>query len=1367
MVLPDSGQLAPWLTSLGGNVVAGGAAIMLYAAIKGIFDRESRLRDSLAIGLIFGCAALVAMRFTIEIGSGIIIDTRNVFILIGSLFGGPIGAGIATVMTAAYRLTMGGIGAAQGFVSIFLTGALGTAIALRYGERVRAFGYRELGAVALAEAVLTVLWRRFYYDVVVDLPGLPLGAEIAVLITFVLSILLLGTAMSMTHYRIWWQTENRLSDLLTTASDLVWETDLERRLTFVSGRHLAILGYTPDELIGRPIDDFRSGWLTDEDRAAFSAARTAHRPFSDLTAVMKTKDGTERLLLTQGVPMFDANRRFIGYRGTATDITDRERMVVELRDREEELRISRDHLARAQQVAAVASIDVDLLTLETLWSDHAYKLFDLDPGPTIPDLAKILSAVHPADRDLLGDSIKESRRGHDTANIEFRVVHRNGDVRWLHRIALIVRDAGGKPIRITSTIRDITAQRKNDDALRASQEHLLLAQEVAHLASGEVDLATGVVSLSDTSAVILDFDMVSEPITYALFMTRVHPEDLPMISAIFERTRRGEDTEPAIFRFIHKAGPMRWLQRNAAIRRNEAGVPTTAVITYLDVTERVEMEGTLRQSREHLALAQQVGQIGSAELHIKTGKTRWSDAWFNILGLDPKVAVAGSDTYLACIHPDDRDLVKSRTTRSHTGQTNEPSEYRIVRPDGETRWIYTRTTVLGDTAIATLQDITDRKRAEIELRERENQLLVTTSHLASAQRVGKMGSVEIDPQTGWATWSAEQYHLLGFDQAKGRPSADQYYGGVHPDDRQRLRDIRARELSSHETEPVDYRWLGSGGPMRWIRRHAELIRDADGKPTRWIAVHQDITEERRSAAQLIDREAQLNRSREHLAIAQLIAKLGSIELDLRTNELYWSEEVYRILGVEPAAVPSVGQFRAVVHPDDLPTFDDVGQRVREGHDVEPSELRLLRPDGETRWILRSVRVFRDDAGNLSKSVATLQDITDLKKAQFERQQLERQLTQAQKMEAVGNLTGGVAHDFNNLLSVMLGRLEMAEEDMADRPEVREWIRTCIKAAHRGAALTRSMLAFSRQQALQPVDLDLGAVVGEMMELLPRTLGETIEIRTIRSESLWSCRADPAQVQNALLNLALNARDAMPGGGTLSIETSNAHLDEVYAMKATDVTPGDYVCLSVSDTGTGMPPDVIARACEPFFTTKEVGKGSGLGLSMVYGFVKQSGGHLRIYSEVGTGTTIQLYFPRGASKLTAVEAPQDQWRKVADGETVLVVEDDEDMRALAVTQLERLGYLVFAGTNAAEGLSLVRQHPKATLLLTDITLPGGKDGRKLAEEAVQHSPSLKILLMSGYSESMLTRSKPSDIGIPLLQKPFGIRDLIEKLRIVIA
>jgi len=378
---------------------------------------------------------------------------------------------------------------------------------------------------------------------------------------------------------------------------------------------------------------------------------------------------------------------------------------------------------------------------------------------------------------------------------------------------------------------------------------------------------------------------------------------------------------------------------------------------------------------------------------------------------------------------------------------------------------------------------------------------------------------------------------------------------------------------------------------------------------------------------------------------------------------------------------------------------------------------------------------------------------------------EEALRQAQKMEAVGQLTGGVAHDFNNLLQVIIGNLEIVRRvQNADSPRLARATESAIAAAKRAAALTQRLLAFSRRQPLNPKPVDVNVLVAGMSDLLYRALGEPVELETVRGMGLWTVEADPNELEAAILNLAVNARDAMPSGGRLTIETSNVELDQGYAAAHAEVIAGQYVCVSTSDTGNGMDASTLNQAFEPFFTTKPVGQGTGLGLSQVYGFVKQSGGHVKIYSEVGHGTTVRLYLPRYLqTRGASLEPEQPRLPQGVAGETILVTEDDNDVRAYAVDLLRDLGYRVMEASDGAATLKLLEHNPDVHLLFTDVVLRGHISGAQLAAEVRGRYPHIKILFTTGYARNAIVHHGRLDRGVQLITKPYTAADLSARLR----
>jgi signal transduction histidine kinase len=494
----------------------------------------------------------------------------------------------------------------------------------------------------------------------------------------------------------------------------------------------------------------------------------------------------------------------------------------------------------------------------------------------------------------------------------------------------------------------------------------------------------------------------------------------------------------------------------------------------------------------------------------------------------------------------------------------------------------------------------------------------------------------------------------------------------------------------------------------------------------------------------------------------------TVGLDLgRSNKFEQAAEVLRV-GLGKKLMDRCRAIVASMKAEEARLF---AQRVS---DVQRGSVGL------TLWLLLSALavavlalIVTRDARRRAREAAVARDELAIANARLTEEAMSRAAAEAQvrqmhKMETIGQLTGGIAHDFNNMLAIVIGSLDLAKRRLAkDKRRAEQSIDNALQGAERAAQLTSRLLAFSRQQPLAPAAVDVNRLVGGMSELLRRTIGESVRFEAVLAGGMWPAFVDANQLENALVNLCVNARDAMPDGGRLTIETANAHLDDNYATEHDEVSPGQYVLLSVTDTGLGMPPEVIERAFDPFYTTKGVGKGTGLGLSQVYGFVKQSGGHVKIYSEPGVGTTVKVYLPRhfGDSAAPLISGEMAELPRASGDEVVLVVEDEERVRLLSVDALRELGYIVIHATGPYQALKLIAEQPRIDLLFTDIVMPD-MDGRRLAEAALIERPGLKVLYTTGYTRNAIVHNGVLDHDVHFIAKPFTIAQLAAKVRQVL-
>jgi PAS domain S-box-containing protein len=669
------------------------------------------------------------------------------------------------------------------------------------------------------------------------------------------------------------------------------------------------------------------------------------------------------------------------------------------------------------------------------------------------------------------------------------------------------------------------------------------------------------------------------------------------------------------------------------------------------------------------------------------------------------------------------------------------------------------------------RDVTKEHLAAEALRERE-------AELARVQQIGRIGGLEVDLTTGFRNRRSPEYLLIhGLPPDAVNETHEDWVQRIHPDDREatekKFRDAVAGQVRDYT---VRYRIIRpSDGELRWISVKSTIERDASGKAVRLVGAHSDITDQVEAERALRQSEAEQRKLASQLA--ELNATLAErVEEKTRERDRIWnvSQDLLLVADrngvwqtVNPAWTKTLGWSEAELlnrtsewldHPDDGGTTRAHVRKLIAGDTTVRFESRFRHKDGSYRWLSWTGVSEKDRIYAVARDVTAEKAATDRLKA------AEEALRQSQKMEAVGQLTGGIAHDFNNLLTGIVGSLDLLQTrlDQGRTENVSRYINAAMTSANRAAALTHRLLAFARRQPLIPKSVDANALVVSLEDLLRRTIGETIDLDIVAASGLWCTLCDPNQLESALLNLAINARDAMPDGGRLTIATANARIDGIDADTPA-LLPGDYIRIDVTDTGTGMSPEVAARAFDPFFTTKPIGQGTGLGLSMIYGFARQSNGHVLIESKQGAGTSVKLYLPRhhgDAAEERVASAAADE--HIATGETVLVVEDESVVRGVITEMLHDQGYRVLEATDGPSGLRMLRLNERIDLLVTDVGLPG-MNGRQLADQARETRPGLKILFITGYAENVAIAKGFLQPGMEMITKPFDLDNLSQRIR----
>ncbi len=663
----------------------------------------------------------------------------------------------------------------------------------------------------------------------------------------------------------------------------------------------------------------------------------------------------------------------------------------------------------------------------------------------------------------------------------------------------------------------------------------------------------------------------------------------------------------------------------------------------------------------------------------------------------------------------------------------------------------------------------------------EGALDTANQRLRLALGASRMAVWDLEIATDRLAGSAELNLILGFPSG-ARPSAAETRQHYAPGERERIEALGAEAFARGERLfEYEFRYIRpDDGSERWLLLRAEILVDGTGAPLRAVGVLMDIDERKRAQLALQESEQRF----------RLIADSAPVMLWMGTPTgrcLYLNAGLRAFWGVREEDVAAF-DWTPTIHPEDLETLAgpfQAGMRRRTRFEVE---ARYRRADGEYRILHTTALPRFDAAGEFLGMTGVNLDVTEQRRAEAglqalnatlearvaevlaERAEAEAQLRQSQKMEAVGQLTGGIAHDFNNLLGGIVGSLDLLQTrlDQGRTADLSRYIGAAMTSAQRAAALTHRLLAFARRQPLDPKPVDANRLIADMEDLLRRTLGPAVSLESVMAGGLWRTLCDPVQLESAILNLCINARDAMPDGGRLTIETANAHLDDAYAAAQRDVTPGRYVAICVTDTGTGMSAALQARVFEPFFTTKAADQGTGLGLSMVYGFAKQSEGHVRIYSEEGRGTTVKIYLPRygGVAGQAEAEADPVEAPRAETGEAALVVEDEPVVRGLIVEVLEDLGYRVSEAPDGPSGLRLLMSKRRFDLLVTDLGLPG-LGGRPMADQARERRPGLRVLFVTGYAENATLANGILEPGMAMLTKPFAVDALKRKIGQVMA
>ncbi len=999
-------------------------------------------------------------------------------------------------------------------------------------------------------------------------------------------------------------------------------------------------------------------------------------------------------------------------------------------------------------------------------SEERYRLmFEANPGPMwVYDLSSLqFLAVNQAaiehygySRDeFLSMTIKDIRPSEDVPALLNEIAHLKAGIdragTWRHR----KKDRSLIDVEITSQqvafggrsaelvlVNDVTERRRVEEGLRESEERFRSLVENASVGIYRTTPQGRILMANPTLIAMLRCKSLEELITRNLEEQGFEP-DYPR-RAFRERLEREGEVKGLEAAWTRQDGSVIFVRESARVVRGESGNVLYYDGIVEDITERKRSEEALRKSEAELKEAHRIARLGNWSMNLKTGKARWSNEVYRMLGLDPSLPPPPYSEHGRLFTPE--SWTRLTTELDKTVRTGVPYELELetVRPDGSRGWILDRGEPVRDAegAITDLRgvamDIAERKRAEERIKASEEKFRKAFMTGADAFYIATLNEGRfMDVNDRFE--DVFGYHR---NEVIGKTALDL---GLYadPDDWQK---VVSQFKSNGYVRNIELTGRKKSGDLIKVLLSANLLQGSDEQII--LGVIRDITERIRAEHALVRLRQAVDTSGEVVFMTDPKGIITFINPEF--TRLYGYEEEEVVGKVTPRILKG-----GSMQPEDYATFwkTILDKRVARG------EMFNRTKDGHLVSVEVSVNPILDEHGNITGYLAIQIDVT-------RRKELEEQFRQAQKMEAVGRLAGGVAHDFNNILTVINGYSEvMLEQAKPENPHLK-YVNEIKKAGERAAALTRQLLAFSRQQVLAPQVLDLNQVIANVHAMLNRLIGEDIDLVMIPGQGLGRVKADPGQIEQVLLNLAVNARDAMPRGGKLSIETTNVELDESHARGDFVVRPGPYVMLAVSDSGTGMDAETQKRIFEPFFTTKEKGKGTGLGLSTVYGIVKQSDGYITVYSEVGHGTTFKVYLPRLDAPVEVV-GPAITVAGMAGGqETVLLVEDDTPIRRLISDTLKSKGYKVLEASNGEEALATAGKHRQPIqLLLTDLVMPG-MSGRILAERMAVLHPESKVLYMSGYTDDAVIRHGGLGAGGAFLQKPFTPDAVANKVRQVL-
>lgn len=1120
-----------------------------------------------------------------------------------------------------------------------------------------------------------------------------------------------------------------------------WETNLQTMAAQWSAETFRIFEVDPNTF--SPTHELFLDLVHPDDRAAVDTAFKASLGSSDVCTIehrIVTPRGKLKFVVERWHAVADGNGNPMRAVGTCHDCTELKLAQLKAEESTNLLRVA----GRAARLGGWVT-ELDKGSLE--WSSVTAEIHDEPPGFS-PSLDKALAYYVPEDRKTIEDAMDlcalEGRPFDET----LRIVTAKGRRVWVRAIGEAVRDRDGAIRSMHGAFQDISELLEARENSRRLAEQLYQTLDNINDGFVTIDENWHFTFVNQEAMRLLER---SDTDLYARSLWEMFPD---IVGSGFERHYRDAVATQKVVTFVeYYPGLAKWFSVRA--------YPSSeGLAIYLqDVTSSREQQEQLALLEAAVSRANDILLICEANLLDEPGPriVYVNDAITKVTGYDPTDLIGKSPRLFQGPATSRSELDRIRAAL----ETQAPVSAELVNyaKDGSEYWVELDIAPIVDHEgrvthfVAVQRDITQRKAAQDAL-------------AISELRFRTVAQLSADIVWDWelasnVIWQNEEGSAQYFKPEDKPDSPQSWMERIHPEDSERvLADLIAALRGGGDAWSAEYRLQRADGSYSQMVARAAVIRNHLGKAVRIVGSAEDVTEQRELEDRVRHSEESYRTLFQAAPYAIVVKDRDTLRLiavnDAAVNQYGWSREEMLTM--------TMSDFYAT---EDLPVVATQRAAFSSENTTILKNLRHLRKDRTFIDTEMAIRLIEYDGK--SATLAIITDVSDRVRGERARAAAEEQLRASQRLDVVGKLTGGVAHDFNNILMVIMANVDavLEAEDVAS--ETRRNIERIGGAAERATQLTRQLLAFSRKQTLRLQETNLNDLVVATGGLLRRTLGEHIKINSLLAEDLWQTNTDRAQVEAAIINLSINARDAMPGGGRLLVETKNVTFDDDYAALNPEAKPGDYVALSVTDTGTGMTPEVLSKAFEPFFTTKEVGKGTGLGLSMVYGFAKQSRGHVAIYSELGHGTVVTLYLPRAEQHVRERTVKQDIF--IPRGtERVLVVEDEDQVRAIVAGQLSSLGYVVTEASDGEAALAKLNAGPAFDLLLTDVIMPGPVSGKALAGEVARTYPDMRVLFMSGYSDDAISTLGVLNPGVSLLTKPFrkvdlaiAVRDAVERTR----